>query len=158
LAPLAGLRALRHLDLQLVAVDEVVAGDTEAPRRHLLDGAPPPVAVRVALVAHRILAALAGVRLAADPVHGDGEVLVRLAADRAERHGAGLEALDDLRRRLDFRERHGHARLQLEEPADRAQPAALDVDERRVLLVLLVASSPHRVAGRLRREWVVYVA
>src|SRR5262249_49151228 len=84
LAALAGLRALRHLDLQLVAVDEVVAGDAEAARRDLLDGAPAEVAVRVGYVAHRVLAALAGVRLAAEAVHRDREVLVRLARDRAE--------------------------------------------------------------------------
>ena len=39
LAALAGLRALRHLDLQLVGVDEVVRGDAEAAGRHLLDRA-----------------------------------------------------------------------------------------------------------------------
>src|SRR5436305_5513363 len=143
--PPSGLGPLRHLDLQLVAVDEVVARHAEAARGDLLDRAPPPVAVRLALVAHRVLAALAGVRFAADPVHGDREVLVRLAADRPEQHGAGLEALDDLRRRLDFRERHGHPRLQPEETADRAQPAAIVVAERRDLLELLVASRPSRV-------------
>ena len=37
LAALAGLGALRHLDLQLVGVDQVVAGDAEAARGHLLD-------------------------------------------------------------------------------------------------------------------------
>ena len=47
------------------------------------------VAVRVGHEAGRILAALAGVRLAADPVHRDRERLVRLARDRAERHRAG---------------------------------------------------------------------
>src|SRR6185369_17107616 len=62
LPALAGLRALRHLDLQLVRVDEIVAGHTESARRHLLDRAPAGVAVRVALVANRVLAALAGVR------------------------------------------------------------------------------------------------
>ena len=35
------------------------------------------------LVARRVLAALAGVALAADAVHGDGQRLVRLLADRA---------------------------------------------------------------------------
>ena len=113
LAALAGLGALRHLDLQLVAVDQVVAGDAEAARGHLLDGAAPQVAVGVRREAHRILAALAGVRLAADAVHGDGQVLVRLAADRAERHGAGLEALDDLARRLDLLDRDRLAGLEL---------------------------------------------
>ena len=39
LAALAGLCALRHLDLQLVGVHQVVGGDAEAARGHLLDGA-----------------------------------------------------------------------------------------------------------------------
>ena len=39
LAAFAGLCALRHLDLQLVGVDEVVGGDAEAAAGHLLDGA-----------------------------------------------------------------------------------------------------------------------
>src|SRR5262249_30402233 len=75
LPALAGLGSLRHLDLQLVGVDQVVAGDAEASRRHLFDRTPAQVAVLVALVAHGVLAALAGVRLAAQAVHGDGEVL-----------------------------------------------------------------------------------
>ena len=92
LAALAGLRALRHLDLELVGVRQVVDVDAEAARRDLLD-------LRAALVGepHRVLAALAGVRASADPVHRDGERLVRLARERAERHRAGGEPLDDLR-------------------------------------------------------------
>jgi hypothetical protein len=39
LAALAGLGALRHLDLDVVGVHEVLAGDAEAPRRDLLDRA-----------------------------------------------------------------------------------------------------------------------
>ena len=46
LAAFAGLGALRHLDLQLLGVDQVVAGDAEAARGHLLDGAVLRVAVR----------------------------------------------------------------------------------------------------------------
>jgi hypothetical protein len=58
------------------------------------------------LEARRILAALAGVRLAADAVHRDRQRGVRLGGDRAERHRAGGEALDDLLGRLDLVERH----------------------------------------------------
>ena len=46
LAAFARLGALRHLDLQIVGVDEVLAGDAEPRRRHLLDRAAPRVAVR----------------------------------------------------------------------------------------------------------------
>ena len=58
-----------------------------------------------------VFAALAGVGLAADAVHGDGQRLVRFLGNGAERHGAGGEALDDLRGRLDFFERHRLGRL-----------------------------------------------
>src|SRR3954463_4674640 len=83
LAALAGLRALRDLDLQLVGEREVLGRDTEAGRRDLLDA-------RVALVAEarRILAALAGVRLRAEPVEGDRDRLVRLRRQRSVRHRA----------------------------------------------------------------------
>src|ERR1019366_421212 len=87
-----------HLDLQLVGVDEVVDRHAEATRCDLLDR-------RAAVVAEalRILTTLTGVRLAADPVHRDRQVLVRLARQRAEAHRAGHEALDDLGPRLALR-------------------------------------------------------
>ena len=111
LAALARLGALGHLDLQFLGVDQVVAGDAEAAGRHLLDGAVLRVAVRlVGDVARRVLAALAGVALAADAVHGDGQRLVRLLADRAVGHRARLEALHDRLDRLDLLERDRRAR------------------------------------------------
>src|SRR5579885_227287 len=106
LSAFAGLGALRHLDLQLVGIDEVMAGDAEAGGCDLLDRAAPPVAVGIGREAGWVFAALAGVALAADPVHRDRKVLVRFLADRSERHRAGLEALDDFRRGLDFLERN----------------------------------------------------
>src|ERR1700716_220575 len=59
------------------------------------------------------LAAFAGVRLAADPVHGDRQRGVRLARDRAERHGAGGKALDDVLGGLNLVERDRLALLVL---------------------------------------------
>jgi len=59
LAALAGLRPLGHLDLEVVRVHEVLARDAETRGRDLLDRAPPRVAVSVAPVARRVLAALA---------------------------------------------------------------------------------------------------
>ena len=88
------------------AVDEIFGGHAEARRGDLLDGAAAKVAVGVALEAVGVFAAFAGVALAADAVHGDGQVLVRFLADRAEAHRAGDEALDDLLGRLDFFDRN----------------------------------------------------
>ncbi len=73
LAAFARLGALGHLDLEFAGVDQVVAGDAEAPGGDLLDRGVLRVAVRAAAVAGGIFAALAGVALAADAVHGDGE-------------------------------------------------------------------------------------
>ena len=54
-----------------------------------------------------------------------------------KRHRAGREALDDLRRRLDFFERDGLAagELELQQAAQGHGAAALIVDESRVFLV-----------------------
>src|SRR5579883_14120 len=84
LSALAGLRALRYLDLQLVSVYEVVRRDTEAATRHLLDRATARVAVGIFLVPRFVFPALACIRASADAVHRNGERLVRLFADRAE--------------------------------------------------------------------------
>ena len=148
LAALARLGALRHLDLQLVGRDQVLGRDAEAARRDLLDLRAQRVArlervvdddvaladdvaevralgdvlaAHLGAIARRVLAALAGVRLAADPVHRHGERRVRLGGDRAERHRAGGEALDDLGRGLDLVDRNRLGRIddELEQAAQR---------------------------------------
>src|SRR5262245_46562994 len=108
LPALAGLGALRDLDLHHVRVDEVFCVLAETARTDLLDpralGVPATAGQRQVTV--RLLAALAGIRLAADLVHCARKRRVRLPADRAERHCTGREALDDLGRRLDQLDRH----------------------------------------------------
>ena len=160
LAAFARLGALRHLDLEIVGVDEVFARHAEARGRDLLDGAPPRVAVGVRRVPRRILAAFAGVRLAAEPVHRDGERLVRFLADRAVRHRAGREALHDRLDRLDLvdRNRLSAPALELEQAAQRRAAPALIVHELRVLLedrVLAAARRVLQLEDRVRVEQVV---
>ena len=116
LTALAGLGALGELDLDVVGVGQVLAGHAEPARRDLLDRR----AAHRVVQALRVLAALTGVRLAADAVHGDRERLVRLDGDRAVRHGARVEPLDDLADRLDLVERDRRALALLEAPAGRA--------------------------------------
>ena len=112
----------------------------------MIDGAA-RVAVRVADVARRVLAALARVRAAAEAVHRDRERLVRLARERAERHRPGDEPLDDLLRRLDLVERDAAVlrEAEREQPADRPPAGAVVVDRPRVLLVRLPSALAHRV-------------
>mmetsp|Transcript_5879 Transcript_5879/g.18047 ORF Transcript_5879/g.18047 Transcript_5879/m.18047 type:complete len:643 (+) Transcript_5879:3157-5085(+) len=120
LAALAWLCALRHLDLQLISVGQVVRAHTKPPARNLLDRRPERVGLAVGrlLQAPRVLAALAAVGLAAHGVHRERERRVRLEADRPVAHRAGDKALDDRRRRLDLFQRDGLRRaLELEQAA-----------------------------------------
>mmetsp|Transcript_28114 Transcript_28114/g.71895 ORF Transcript_28114/g.71895 Transcript_28114/m.71895 type:complete len:417 (+) Transcript_28114:883-2133(+) len=125
LAALAGLGALRDLDLDLLGGHQVRGRDAEAARGDLLDLRLGEVAILEALEVREarrlalavgvrdlrppalVLAALARVRAAARAVDADGERLVRLARECAERHAAGAEALHDRLRRLDLREGDG---------------------------------------------------
>ena len=129
LAAFAGLGALGHLDLQFLGVDQILAGDAEAAGGDLLDGAVLGIAVGLGHVAGRVFAAFAGVALAADAVHGDGQGFVRFLADGAVGHGAGLEALEDRLDRLDFLERDRlGSRLQFQQAAQGAGLLGLVVD------------------------------
>ncbi len=146
LATLAGLRALRHLDLDVVGVGEVLGGDAEAARRDLLDR-------RTALGVVEtlgVLAALAGVGLAAEAVHRDGEGLVGLLGDRPVGHRPGGEPLDDRGDRLDLVDvdRLAAGRvgvLEAEQAAQRHQPLGLLVDAAGVLLEHVVLAGPRGV-------------
>src|SRR5262249_42372263 len=136
------------------------ARHAEATGGDLLDGAVLRVAVGLGGVAGGVLATLAGVALAADAVHGDGERLVRLLADRAIGHGARLESLHYRFDGLDLLDGHGLPAFGVEvhEAAQRAKAARLIVDELRVFLEDLEiagAASVLELVGRLRVEEVV---
>ena len=144
LAALAGLGALRHLDLDHVGIDQIFRRDAKAPRGHLLDRRTLAVAVGLGLEAVRLLAAFAGVRLAADAVHRDREGGVRLARNRAEGHRAGGEALDDLLGGLHLLQRNGLAAVFLG-ALNAKQPA--QIQQVFVLLVQQLGESAILIAG-----------
>jgi len=131
LTALAGLGALRELDLDVVGVRQVHARDAEAAGCHLLDRAA-PLGVEQPL---DVLASLARVRLGADRVHRDGERLVRLLRDGAVAHRARRESLDDRLDGLDLVDGDGRPlpRLEPEHAAQGLQLGRLVVDELRVL-------------------------
>ncbi len=105
LAALTGLRALGHLDLDVLGAHEVLAGHPEPTAGDLLDLGLAGVAVRERLEPLRVLAALAGVRLGTQPVHGDRQRLVGLLRDRAVGHRPRGEPGDDRRDGLDLVDR-----------------------------------------------------
>ena len=98
----AGLGPLRHLDLDLIGVDQIFGGDAKTAGRDLLDRRAHGIAIGQGREAIRLLAAFAGIGAAADAVHGDGERRVGLAAQGAIGHGSGREAADDLLGGLDI--------------------------------------------------------
>ena len=100
LPALAGFGSLRHLDLKVLRVGEVVDRDPEAPRCYLLDRAVAVISVRVRGISVPVFAALARVGAGVDSVHRDRQGLVRLAANRPQRNRSCREPLDYLRRRL----------------------------------------------------------
>ena len=113
------------------------------PRCDLLDGAAAEIAVVVGGEAAGILAALSGVAAATDAVHGDGERLVGLGADRAERHRPGGEAGEDAGDRLDLLDGNGLAvGAELHEAAEGGHLAGLVVHEGGVLAEDLAALRP----------------
>ncbi|SKZ72348.1 Uncharacterised protein [Mycobacteroides abscessus subsp. abscessus] len=147
LAALTGFRALRHLDLDVGAVAQVVRGDTEASRRDLLDRTATPVTVLVVMETTRILAALTGIRPSAESVHGDGQGLVRLGRDRTEAHRAGRETLDDLTRGFDLvdRDRITIAEVEVEQSTKSCHSGRLIVDHLGVFLEHLVLTGARGV-------------
>ena len=158
----AGLCTLRHLDLDIVGIDQIFGGHAEPAAGDLFD----PAAHRIAIVhraeALRLLAAFARVRTPAQPVHGDGQRRMRFVADRTEAHRARAEALDDLDRRFDLVDVDGlFGRLQFHQSADRQQPFGLLVDRCGELLVILRIVAAYRVLQlrhRLRRPGMRFAA
>src|SRR5205823_7827861 len=106
LAALTRLRTLRHLDLQLVGKDAVLRRNPEPSRSDLLDPRVSVDGLATSTISDRVLAALTGIALSAEPVHGDRDRFVRLRGNRAVRHGAGREPAQDGRGRLHFTDWH----------------------------------------------------
>ena len=106
-----------------------------------MDGRPAQVTIGIAHIPIGVLAAFTGVRLSADPIHRDGQGLVRFFGDRAVGHRTCGEALQDVAQRLHFVDRHWWTDTftECEQAAQRRQAPRLVVDEFGVLLKDVVA-------------------
>ncbi|MPM45000.1 hypothetical protein SDC9_91685 [bioreactor metagenome] len=97
LPALAWLRALRHLDLNLLGGGEIRPRHAKTAGSDLLNGG-----VLLGKKTLRSLAALAGVTLAAKPVHRQRDALMCLLTDGAIGHRPGFEAAHDFFNRFDL--------------------------------------------------------
>mmetsp|Transcript_7117 Transcript_7117/g.11628 ORF Transcript_7117/g.11628 Transcript_7117/m.11628 type:complete len:375 (-) Transcript_7117:1930-3054(-) len=95
LATLAGLGPLGDLDLQLFALVEVFGGHAKAARGDLFDLGRRVVAIGFGVEMRGVFAALARVRLGPNAVHRHVQGLVRLRAQRAQRHARCHKPLAD---------------------------------------------------------------
>src|SRR5215204_2445412 len=81
LPTLTRFSSLRHLDLQLLGVDQVKACHSKTARRHLLNGTIAGIAVFIHDIACRVFTTFAGVTSAANSIHGDRQRFVCFLAD-----------------------------------------------------------------------------
>ena len=151
LAALTGLGALGHLDLEFLGIDQILAGHTKAPGCHLLDGGILGVAVGQGNKTFRIFAALAGVGLAAQTVHGDGQGLMGLLGDGSIAHRAGLEPLHDGLDRFHLFDGDGARRLEVEESSQCGPMLELLIDRLGIVLEGLEISVAHRFLQLVHR-------
>ena len=117
LPALAGLRALRHLDLQFIGVGQIIDRHAKPAGRDLLDRRPPqlrrsirPMLAGNGLEAPRILAALAGVRFSAEIIHRHRQRFMGFGRNRSKRHCPRAKPLHDFLCRLNFLQRHRRRR------------------------------------------------
>src|SRR5439155_23830595 len=154
LSAFAGLCALRHLDLQLVRIDQVLTRDTKPGGCDLLDRAGARVPVRIRNISSGIFAAFARIAAAADAVHGDGQGLMSFLADGPERHRARGKAFDDGFHRFYFVQRNRlGSEFQVHQTAKRAQLLARGIHKRTVFLedpVIVGARRVLELVDRLR--------
>ena len=129
LTALAGLRTLRHLDLKVLRVAQVVDGHAEAAAGDLLDCTGAVFAVRTRLIPVGILSALAAVAHRAEAVHRNCDRLMRLRTERTERHRAGDEVVNDRFDAFDLLERHRLGGGEFKQSPQCAEPGGLLVDE-----------------------------
>eukprot|EP01136_Pigoraptor_vietnamica_P023733 Opistho-1_new@6558 len=154
-ASLAGLRALRHLDLQLVRVRQVPNRHAKAAARDLLDrraqvGA---VAGRPG-IARGVLAALARVALPADRVHRRRERRVRFERNRTVAHRTRHKPPHNRLRGLHFLDGNGLQlrRVKLKQAAQRAVADGQLLRARKVVVRALVLPAHSVLQVRDRRR------
>ena len=118
MSALTGFRALCHFDLDFLCADQIAAGHAEPSARHLLDRGAAIQSVRPHRHALDILAALAGVALAVQHIHGDCHGFMRFLGDRAVGHGSRLESGHDGFHAFHFLQRNAFFRIfEVHEPA-----------------------------------------
>ena len=127
---------MRHLDLDIIGIDQIFCCHAKAPRCHLLDGRAHGIAIRHGREAIRFLTTLASIGTPADAVHGNRQRGMRFTTDGTEAHRTRGEALHDLIRRFNFLKRDRlFSEFEFHQAANGEQTPALVIDGLREILV-----------------------
>ena len=154
------LCTLRHLDLDLFCMYEVIGSNTETSGSDLLDRTHLRIAVRHSLISFRILTAFTGVGLTAQTVHGDGQSLMCFLTDGTVGHSTCLKSLDDVLDRFYFV--NGDrllARNEFQKTSDRAESFVFFVQAAAIFLkevVVTLSDCILQLVDRLRVEHMVF--
>ena len=147
-----GLCALSHLDLDFLRAAQILAGDAEPSRSHLLD-----LAVLLCSEALPQFSAFSGVGAGTDGIHSDRQCLVRLSGKRSVAHGAGLEVFDDLLSGFHLLKRYCAAcRYEFQKSAQRVRPSRV-IHQVCVFPESIVGILPHRSLQRNDRFRAVHM-
>ena len=147
-AALSRLRALGHLDLDLVGADQIAAGHAKSSAGYLLDGRAAVLLRPFRGQALRRLAALTAVGFSMDGVHGQGQSLVGLLGNGSVGHGACLEPADDRLHRLHLLERH--ALFWIDKVQETAKiPGLLPIHQRGIFFKHTVIVFPYRLLEQM---------
>ena len=145
LSAFARLRTLGHLDLDLFRTDQILTRHAKSSAGHLLDGAAAIGFSRFDDHAGEILAAFSSIALGMQIVHGDCQGLVRFLGDGTIAHGAGLEALYNLRCWLYLGQRNAAIlwEIEFQETAQMHGRVVFLIDLLRILMEQLIILLPH---------------
>ena len=111
---------MRHLDLDLLGIHQVLGRHPKSPGGNLLDLVG---RLRLTRVEIRIFSSFAGVAARSQPVHRQGQCAMRLRTDRSQRHRLRAEPPQNCTLRLNLLKLYRRLRHKLHQVTDSNRPA-----------------------------------
>ena len=145
LATFTRLCTLRHLDLQILCMAEIVNRYAKAARSNLTDCRATDIAVCRRSIAVWVFTTFTAVAHGSDAVHGNSNRFVGFRAQGAKAHGTSDKVMDNRFAAFDFGNIDRSRLLKLEESAQSSLTFRLVVDELAIDLELFIIAPLHRL-------------